>query len=344
MFSDPLSRVLKAFSGIKPTLRQMGLNARFKWAGARSRFVYRDPRQLNSLVEAYNNALQEAIVRPGEFLRMHNEFTWVEVMNFMVGLNAAAINFATGYRVFRPTHSQCESLCRPVTAPWNTWHLPYESFYIVPPPSFTQMVEEKRQKYFPDDNIHRTIEWMSLTRDGNDSILLTIDGMGDSVGGGVYPIPCHEKTMGENYWQYYLNLDESPRIRGIYLTDRLYWRLAINSALSLIRHGRVAGFRNKDEKQRYARGNGEGYTLPRRIVLDQELQHEVGLVENTYARQAQSAPTGKTVTPHTRTGHMHTYWTGPGRTVPVLRFVRETVVNARFLPHGEIPDTTINGK
>jgi len=40
------------------------------------------------------------------------------------------------------------------------------------------------------------------------------------------------------------------------------------------------------------------------------------------------ADTGRTVSPHIRRAHWHTYWTGKGRTVPVLRWLHPILVGS----------------
>jgi hypothetical protein len=46
------------------------------------------------------------------------------------------------------------------------------------------------------------------------------------------------------------------------------------------------------------------------------------------AMRVAGAGLGVGVSPHWRRGHFHTYWTGPGRTIPQLKWVRPVIVNA----------------
>jgi hypothetical protein len=41
-------------------------------------------------------------------------------------------------------------------------------------------------------------------------------------------------------------------------------------------------------------------------------------------------PTGRKMAPHQRRAHFHTYWTGPGRTVPIIRWLNPIFVNVKL--------------
>ena len=70
------------------------------------------------------------------------------------------------------------------------------------------------------------------------------------------------------------------------------------------------------------------------IIIDLDKMYREGAVfdphkteKTVYEKDGESENTGNHMSPHIRSGHWQTYWTGKGRTVPVQKFVKECFVN-----------------
>jgi hypothetical protein len=95
------------------------------------------------------------------------------------------------------------------------------------------------------------------------------------------------------------------------------------------------------KRRRHAKG-GKPSQSPRMIKVGWRL----GPAFHTARRASADQPPATTGTrkrpvPHQRRGYFQTYWTGPGRTTPILRFIRPSWVNVDLAAGGRSAQHTV---